>query len=418
MRFEHGEMPIRIQVNNQSMILQMIYHYGPIKRPDIADILGLTRPTITTSVKAMIEKGIVEEITDLTDKDESAVVPGRKAYPVNIVADSQYFIGAEMRSVYRAVCITDYLGNVVYRDLDATVYQDYEKNIQMVSQMISRAMESNVVPKEKIAGIGLCVPGMVDNESGMLRVHPGYNWRDKDMRGDLMSRIYYDGPVTVANNAYARTRSVQMFRREPLKGQSFAYMFISDGIACPLVLNGINSYESVVGLGEVGHTIMVPNGPRCRCGNYGCLEAFSSDQAIIDRCKEQLGSGKAGVLRRLCGDDPVTMGQILEAQAQGDPEVCRIIQKAVYILALNVTNICNFACPNTMFIEGLLFERQENKELLLDVINKNLYSATHAHTDVVFLQPDIYSGAMGAAAVAVKENLENYSEKKVRGSNG
>ena len=414
MRFQKGEIPIHGKTNSQATVLQTIYHYGPITRPDIADFLSLTRPTITTAVKTMVEKGIVTEISDLPEPGQGEAVPGRKAYPVDIVADSRYFLGVEMRRGHRAACLTDYRGHVVYRDCEEACYQVYEENMQAVCRMITRAFENCGIPKSRIAGIGICVPGLVDREKGMLQIYPGYGWKDKYIRTDVLAGIDYEGPVAVSNNSCARAWSMQMFQKVPLTGQSFAYMFISTGIACPLMLNDFNSCGSVVGIGEVGHTVMDPDGPVCRCGNQGCLEAFSSDRAVIEQCRQELQKGNAPILERICGEGPVTMERIIKAQAEGDPAISAIVKKAVYILALSVTNICNFTCPSTMFIDGVLFDNEENQTLLKDVIVRHLYSATHAHTDIIFLKPDIYSGAVGGAAVAVAENLANYQEKKGR----
>ena len=401
MRFEPGEMPIRRKSSSQSLILQMIYHWGPIKRPDIAQMLDLTRPTITTAVKAMIEQGIVREISD---PGEQTAALGRRAYPVEIVPDSRYFLGLELRKDCRAACITDYLGRILCREADGEACQDYEGSIQSACRLIRSLLKHSGLGWEQLRGIGLCVPGLVDREQGILQTHPAYHWSGKPIRRDLMEALPYERPVAVVNNVCARAMAVQMFRREPLKGQSFAYLFVSTGIACPLMLNDFSLRDSVVGIGEVGHTVMDPAG----AGESGSLEAFSSDQAVIARCREAMEAGEAPVLAQLCAGKPVTMERILEAQTRGDRAVDRILQKAVHILGLAVTNVCNFACPGTMFLEGHLFAHPENRKLLQEVVDRNLYSAAYAHTELVFREPDLYGGAVGAAAAAVSADLEGY----------
>ena len=323
-----------------------------------------------------------------------------------IVPDSRYFLGLELRKDCRAACITDYLGRVLCREADTGYLEEYEDNLQSARDLIRRLTAQT----ERIDGIGLCVPGLVDSDQGVLQTHPAYHWSGKPIRRDLMAALGYEGPVAVVNNVCARAMAVQMFRREPLKGQSFAYLFVSTGIACPLMLNGLGLRDSVVGIGEVGHTVLDPEGPGEGCS----LEAYSSDPAVIARCREAMETGKAPVLQELCGSEPVTMERILEAQARGDRGVVPILEKALYVLGLTVTNICNFACPGTMFLEGHLFEREENRDLLRQVVSRNLYSAAYAHTDLIFRKPDLYSGAAGGAAAAVSADLEGYGSQKIR----
>lgn len=412
MRFAQGGNPVRSKSANQSAILRMIYLQGPITRPDIADQLELTRPTITTTVKTMIEKGIVAEVESMKEQiaGEASSAPGRRAYPVDIVPDSKFFVGVEMRGTHRAVCITDYRGNVVYQNEDLTICQDYATNMELTGLMILRAMNESAVPRSRIAGVGFCVPGLVDNDSGILEIHPGYNWKNKNLREDLRRRIGYNGPISVSNNACARAQAAQLFRKEGTLGDSFAYLFISIGIACPMMLNVATPYGSMGVVGEIGHIVMDPTGPRCSCGNHGCLEAYSSNHALLTRFQKLIDAGEAPLLAQICGSAPLSMNHLLQAQAQGDPTVCQGIREALEKLGIGIANICNFANPSTLFIEGDLFLRKENQRLFLDVVDKNFYGATHAHTDFIFLTPDTFSGAIGAAAVAIAEDLENYQE--------
>ena len=229
---------------------------------------------------------------------------------------------------------------------------------------------------------------------------------------DVGRRLGFDRPISVENNACARAYGASLFQRELLNNvPTFAYLIIHAGIACPLILNSANSFGSIVGAGEVGHMVMEPNGPQCTCGNHGCLEAISSDRAIISRCMDVLARGGAPVLRSLCrkGNEP-SMAQILEAQQAGDADVYPIVERAVYTLGLAIANIDNFTCPHTMLIEGELFRSQDNRRMLLDVAHRNICKVTRSDTDFVFVEPDKLSGARGAAAVAIFHNIQAAAE--------
>ncbi len=407
MQFEQGANPARVKALNQAAILKAIYHHGPIKRAEIAKRLGLTLPTITTNVSVMIRRGVVREAGSAQPGEGYL---GRKAHPVDIVPESRRFIGVEIQGARRTLCLLDYRGRALYTRADGEDCPDYGRNMEMARDMIRDALETCGLTLADIAGIGVCMPGLVDNRQGTLVVRPSLNWSGKHVRGDMAALVGYNGPISVENNACARAYGAQLFRREALGDvQTFAYLFINVGIACPLVLNTASVFGSVVGAGEVGHMVMERGGLRCNCGNRGCLEAYASDWAVLGRCRDALAAGRAPVLRQICGGRPATMELLLEAQGAGDPDAAEIVEKAVHTLGVAVANIHNFACPSRMLIEGKLFCRQENRERLLEVVRRNLCSVIRTG-EFIFVEPDPFSGAVGAAAVSICKDLETYVE--------
>ena len=385
----------------------MIYHYGPIKRADIAEHLGLTVPTITTNVNNMITSGLVREVNSPEDLSRYR---GRKARPVDIVPDSQYFVGIEMQGFRRVMCILDFRGRMIYSCGDDTPYRDFDKNMELSCSMLQRALARSGLTLGDISGIGFCAPGLINN--GVLDVWPSYGWRGKNVQADIAARTGYTGPISVENNACVRAYGIRLSQRELLNNvPNFAYLFIYQGIACPLFVNSGGTFGSVVGAGEVGHMVMEPGGLPCRCGNRGCLEAYSSDTAIIASCTEALKQGKAPALRRQRPEGaPLSMDLILEAQAAADPDVCEIVGDAVAWIGIAVSNIINFACPRIMFIDGELFRAAQNRQQLLSVIRRNLCNVIRTDTEFIFVDPDDFSGARGAAALAICKNLETYGE--------
>ena len=115
--------------------------------------------------------------------------------------------------------------------------------------------------------------------------------------------------------------------------------------------------------------------------------------------------GEAKLLRCLCQGEAPTMQNIISAQKEGDKDVQRIVEDAVNMLGLAVANVVNFASSRIMFIDGVLFGMPENREQLLNVIHTNLCNALHPGTEFLFVEPNDYSGANGAAALAIHDSL-------------
>ena len=406
MQLKLGGNLFRVKLSNQVAIREMIYQHGPITRAEVSQRLGLTMPTITTNVNTMIANGIVHEVSPLPSDDK---IMGRPANPIDIVADARYFIGVEMRGTYRRLCLTDLRGTVLYTDAHESSIGDYNQALKSACTLIRKVLESDLVPREKISRIGFCIPGIVDTELGTLVVHPGYNWVNKPLRQDVRRLTGFTGPVVIENNARARANAALLFRGDITQdAASFAYLFISTGISCPFLLNNGLTSSVALGAGEVGHTIVDPLGPKCVCGNRGCLEAVSSDTAILRACQEAMDGGGSTLLTSLCGGEPLTMAQVLTAQQEGDPVVTRIVSWALYYIGLSIANIYSFIRPDILLIEGKLFTIQENRRTMLNTVYDNLYS-TIQDTNFVFLDPDINSGAMGACATAIRDYLQDFN---------
>ena len=389
--------------SSTSEILKTIYYRGPIKRSEVADLLGLTKATITTNVNSLIAAGLVKE-------DEKPVLDsnslGRKARRVSIVPDAKHYVGIEIRGFKRTISVRNLIGETLYVDQDNRPVYDYDENMKLGCGMLQTALDACGLALDDISGIGFCMPGVVNHATGILDTLPSFGWRDKPIRDDVQALTGYCGPISVENNTCARAYGLRLAQRELLKDvHSFTYFFISRGIACPLFLDTNNVVGSIVGAGEVGHMIMQPNGLLCSCGNRGCLEAYSSDVAVINRCKEAMDRGEAKLLRCLCQGEAPTMQNIISAQKEGDKDVQRIVEDAVNMLGLAVANVVNFASSRIMFIDGVLFGMPENREQLLNVIHTNLCNALHPGTEFLFVEPNDYSGANGAAALAIHDSL-------------
>lgn len=403
MRLEQGANLPRVKVSNQCAILRVIYNRGPIRRSEIAKSLGLTMPTITGNVNAMIAAGIVHE-TGPAEPGGGYV--GRRAQLVDIVPQSRYFIGAEIKGRERAVCLLDFRGGLVCSARDDTPCRDYVDDIMLTCEMIDRLMAEAGLGIESAAGLGVCLPGLVDSERGVLETLRDLGWRERDVRADIVQCSGYRGPVSVCSSAHARVFGAQLLQRELVdRAETFAYLLVSDGVDCPFVINGSGSFGPAAGAGEIGHMVMEPDGVECVCGSRGCLEAYSGDRAVRAACASALAEGRAAGLRAMFVRGEPVMEEVLRAQAGGDPDVTEIVARAVRTLAAAVSNVSRLICPGLMMIEGELFRREENRDALLEAIRRNMRDVTRARTRYSFVEPDGMSGARGAAAMAIFREL-------------
>ncbi|MGN1164105.1 MAG: ROK family protein [Candidatus Ornithospirochaeta sp.] len=398
----------RIKVKNQFSIKEIIYKFGPISRIEISERLGLTLPTITTSVSSMIKNGLLKEV----EMDPCIRSLGRRTMLVDINESSRRFMGIEIRGAARSVVIVDGRGRVLFSARDDRPTTDYDVSMKSAASLSSSLLEENGFTWEDISGVGLAIPGIIDKNQGKLVIHPGYKWQDKSIRDDFISLTSCSCPVSVENNTIARAYALVMYEGKVLgDADSMAYMFISTGIGCPL-LNSVHFHFGVVtGDGEVGHMVMEMDGKECVCGNHGCLEAYSSEKAILESARNAAEDGSSLILSQIFNSGlEIKMDDVVDAAVKGDETSRNILRNAIEYLGLAVANIENFVKPECMVIEGHLFDNEECRKVLLDVIYKNLYRETSPDLKFYFKESDEYSGAKGASAIAVKWDLESFLE--------
>ena len=108
----------RIKALNQSTIREIIYHYGPISRSEIAGRLSLALPTITGAINNLLNAGFIREVSPEAGEKK---VMGRKVALIDIIEDFRLFLGVEIRGTCRCACVTDYRGNVLFSDRKSVV---------------------------------------------------------------------------------------------------------------------------------------------------------------------------------------------------------------------------------------------------------------------------------------------------------
>lgn len=385
---------------NTATMMEILYKFAPISRNQMADMMGLSLPTITTNIVELINSGVVEESSESIHEREGSM--GRRARPVDLVSSCRYFIGVEIAPNRCTFCLTDLRFRDVSLMEEYRSNADYEEMLTYVSDTIRRMIAKRSDIQDRIAGIGVGIPGFVERKSGVLRTMNRFQWRNKPLRDDLMARTGLR--VCVENNVRVRSIGEDMLNGR-IRPDNFAYLFVSLGIACPLVIKNSLFAGSNAGAGEIGHMIMQLDGPRCdMCGNRGCLDALASETAILNRCRGALKEGRAGLLAAITAESgQLTMREVCQAQQQGDEAVREIMREAIRYLAIGLANMANLISPNLVIVDAYAMKLEENREFFLQVVKQYLFGLNAHEIAIEFKEYDPYSGCKGAAAYAIRE---------------
>lgn len=398
---ERGSNHQLLKQNNHNLIKKYIYRHSPISRVEIAQQLGLTTATITGMVNPMISSGLLRETVAPTEEAKSA---GRPRMMLEFVPEAYYICGVDV-GVYRtSYILTDIRGNIVaIRDTNQPL-DEYQVTLERLSQEIPDFLAAAAIPREKLLGVGICLPGMIDGIADKIYDIFYEGWTEHNLCAELGQRLGLK--VEVENNVRARAISAELFDRM-VTAEPFAYFFVSFGVACQMIIDGKVLYGQSAAAGEIGHTVVQRNGPVCpTCGNRGCLEALTGERAILQQCRDIMATDTVTILRELCKDpQTLTMEQVLTAQEMGDQAVGHIIEDAIEYLGIALANTINLISPRAVVLEGRILSTPKNQERMLRTVEQYMFHIHFGMIDFTFLPYDPNRGARAAAAVVVKEFL-------------
>ena len=398
---ERGSNHQLLKQNNHNLIKKYIYRNSPISRVEIAQQLGLTTATITGMVNPMISSGLLRETVAPAEEAKGA---GRPRMMLEFVPEAYYICGIDVGVYNTNYALTDIRGNVVAIRRTNQPLDEYQVTLERLAREIPDFLGEAGIPREKMLGIGICLPGMIDGSADKIydTFHEG--WTEHNLCAELGQRLGLK--VEVENNVRARAISAELFDRM-VKTEPFAYFFVSFGVACQMIIDGKVLYGQSAAAGEIGHTVVQRGGPLCpTCGNRGCLEALTGERAILQQCRDIMATDMPTVLRDLCPDPRMlTMDQVLTAQEIGDKAVGNVIADAIEYLGIALANTINLISPRAVVLEGRILSSPKNQTRMLRTVEQYMFHIHVGMTDFTFLPYDPDRGARAAAAVVVKEFL-------------
>ncbi len=222
---------------------------------------------------------------------------------------------------------------------------------RLVQASIAEAGRTAGVTRETIAGVGIGSPGPLDRERGVVLLTPNLGWRDLPLR-DLVSEAV-GLPATLDNDANCAIYGEWWVGAA--RGAKYAVgLTIGTGIGGGIVIDGQIYHGASDVAGEIGHTTIDSTGRLCKCGNYGCLEAYASGPAIAARAVEGVIAGVETRLPSLVGGDlaKITAQTVYEAAYANDEYALEVVRDTAKFLGAGVGNLVNIMNPDVVVIAG------------------------------------------------------------------
>ncbi len=317
-------------------VLEALQDRGPCTRANLTRISGISAPTVSKAVGSLLESGLLEE------GDSIQGAPGRPGTLIRLARDRAQVIGVVL-DASRCQILSAGLDGTIRPDavVEFPTPDTYEA---LLDRVAASARELIARPEIKTLGLGISIPGLINNRTGRAMLSPNLHVTDGHSPDvDLKQRLNIDCMM------YQETQALclgERMYRAPESFDDFVMLEISTGLGVGVVMDGrlMGGHSGLAG--ELGHVTVALDGPLCGCGNRGCLETLATDSALTRAIAKHLG-------RDISMDDVQTL---IHA---GDLVAERELNSVCEYLAIAIAAAINLWNPATLFVHGSLFDVRE-----------------------------------------------------------
>lgn len=331
---------------NRAVVLDQIQLADGISRIEIAQLTGLTPQTVSGIVRRLIDEGMVRE------DGAGASNGGKPRTRLRINADAGLAVGVHFDPYELSCVVVDLLGQPLVTMQRPTPPQAGPEQITAaVAELVTEVLAAAGVRRDQVLGLGLAAPGPIDQSLGTLVDPPQLaGWTRVPIKEMLAGATGL--PVTLDNDATAAAVG-ERWAGAGRGVADFAYFFFGTGIGGGLILGHQVYRGGSMNAAEFGHTSVRPDGPRCYCGNVGCLESLISPAALVAEVRRRLAAGGHDGSRLLPADaDRLDHNAIRLAAAAGDPLAAEVIDEAAGWLASAVVTVVNIVDVDLVVLGG------------------------------------------------------------------
>lgn len=386
-----------MQFTNDGQVVNIIRRYGPVSRVEIAKLTGLTPPTVTNITNKLLDLGLIMEYMI----GESS--GGRRPLLLKINPKIGWIIIVHVRSRQIFAYLVDPEFQIHYHHSENTTGMEKEIILELTLEMIAKCQLAAVQP---VSAVGVVACGPVRSQEGILVFSPNIGWKNVPLKYMVEERFRL--PTFIENDCRALANGE--YRYGSLKdSDSMILLKVSHGIGSGIMLNG-NLYRGINdSAGEIGHTTIDVNGPQCSCGNYGCLEALASENALVKMVIKALKEGQPSKINQLVEGDltKVTPDEIYQAASLGDDVAIRMLGRVARYLGIGIANLVNTFNPQLVVVSGGIAKaRQYIEDVVWATIRDRSFESSSSILEIRFSTAENENTMKGAADIIFAEITE------------
>jgi len=376
-----------IKQNNTNLVIEKLVELRETSRIELARVTTLNKATVSSIVQDLINKNIVIE-TDKTVKTS-----GRSANVVALNKNAGRILSIELQTLQIYGVITNLYGNILYEIKRPVSNPNFSPYLKELLSTIDELKENTKDSTYGIIGIGIGVYGILDNNK-KIKYAPFTSWKDIELKRIIEDYTGIDTYVENEANITALGENIVFTEQH-----NIVALNIGIGVGMGIIIND-KLYTGEDGFaGEIGHTILVPNGNQCVCGNKGCLETYLKDSVIIQQYEDLT-------------EETIDLIELTNRYKQKDPVAIKIYQDFIDNVSISVNNISQMLNPKTIVINSIIIE---NVSESISLIKNNLHSQI-MNLDILTLSKyRSKTNILGLTHVLIQDflNIDSYSPKNV-----
>lgn len=316
---------------NERQVLRLLQSRGPLSRAEVARSSGLSAPTVSKAAASLLRLGLLEEA------EAPELGRGRPAPKLRLATTSAQVLGIAI-DVGHCECLAAGLDGTTHAARSVPTPGTYPELLAALESVVRTFLDR---PGVSTLGIGLSLPGLIDDRTGRCELSPNVPMTDgRTPAADLTERlglpcvlIQESHALCLAERQYGLARGLD----------DFAVLDVATGVGLGVMMGGRLLRGQSGRAGEIGHiTAVASGGRRCGCGNTGCLETVASTSALAQRASRKLGR-------------TVRVDETFELARSGSLELSAELDEIADYLAIGAAAVINLFNPAVVFVHSPLF---------------------------------------------------------------
>jgi predicted NBD/HSP70 family sugar kinase len=328
--------------SNRSRVLWEVFLHGPLTRQEVGALAGLSLATVSNLVAALEAEGIVAEV-GLEDSNG-----GRPRGLLQVNPEYRFVIGVDVGENAVLVELFDFglTSRARHTSVTDVSVLDPQDVVGHIGTGVAAVIEESGVGAAAVLGIGVAVPGMVEDGAYAVVHGQSIGWRGVPLEAMVTDRTGL--PVLVDNGAKALGQAERWFGSA--RGADDAVIVLLGIGAGACIVAGGEVYRGAAGsAGEWGHTTAVSGGRQCRCGAAGCLEAYIGAGAVAARYAQLKRRSPDGGPAEL----EAQIAAIIGARST-DRAAAQVLEETVGYLGAGIADLVNLLNPQRVVVGGWL----------------------------------------------------------------
>ncbi|HLY24904.1 MAG TPA: ROK family transcriptional regulator [Aggregatilineales bacterium] len=338
-----------LKQHNETLILREIYAHKSISRVKLAQLTGLSRPSVTELTQGLIKKGLINEVGPerVTDK------VGKRPTLLAFNPDASQIIAIVIGDTQ----ITGSLLNLRVKVIEEkSLPMDGAIGEVLVSKIFTLVDALARRATQPLLGISVGTPGIVDSIAGIIHLATNLGWRDLPLADRLSDHFRVN--VYVGNDSNLAVVGEHRFglARDI---RDLIVVKIGTGMGAGILTDGNVVHGSTHGAGELGHIPFPPLNDVCICGQRGCLETLVSWWGLRRYAQRIADEHPDSLLHQLADGGEVSVGMLHEALSQGDPWMIDLVKEAAKFLGLALIVMIHLLNPTKIILTGSMVQLGE-----------------------------------------------------------